>query len=180
MSVSLISSFQLFCTLFFIPLVEEVAVCTHRRTVQEEHKILPFYRCTNKAPVCARNKPSFIWHPASCTHFNLCYFPKCIQIFMSLFLPLPFTLLVFFTKLMLQEALWPVLRNALKKLHLLLWYCCPTHLQCWSQALTLLIGLSVGNKKQIILSLLITLDCSLIGPFARPNTVKVLTLGKMP
>lgn len=92
-SVPLISSFQLFCTLFFIPLVEEVAVCTHRGTAQEEHKILPFYRCTNKAPVCARNKPSFIWHPASCTHFNLCYFPKCIQIFMSLFLPLPFTLL---------------------------------------------------------------------------------------
>lgn len=46
---------------FFIPLTDEVGVCTHRRTIQENHKIVRCYKCATTGPVGTRNKPSLIF-----------------------------------------------------------------------------------------------------------------------
>lgn len=66
------SSFQQSWTVFFIPLMDEVGVCTHRRTIWETHRIVRYYTCANIGPVGNANKPSLIIrHPTSALAFSL-------------------------------------------------------------------------------------------------------------
>lgn len=82
---------------FFTPLMDEVGVCTHRRTTQENHEIVCIYKCATAGPVDTINKPSFIFHlmASSLKHLFKSLLLSQVHVNIYVFLSLPIMFLLF-------------------------------------------------------------------------------------